>query len=786
MDNLNALMLRLWESACADSPQRPSCKVADGHFVLTIHGNQAQWVALCEAAHTPASAQQEVSGDTLTMRWPSYADEIFGEGGLIARKLGAAYEVRQSQLQMARLVQRAIEMRGPAVVEAGTGVGKSFAYAAICMAMNRKVCISTSNKALQMQLYRKDIPFLQQIFPNKTMALAVGKSNYACRFKVEDGLAGTLSIGSPDLRQWYLGTENGNTEEIPFAVDWKELSTITVDDDCGGKHCPFYGNCFYFDAKAERANVDVLITNHALLCLHTLYPGANILPPSDVLVVDEAHKLPDYARNALGFEVTLTSMARTIDLAEPFVEADDLQQAVTAFTLWKSELANWSASKIDADGRLPQQLDLTGATFDSGEPLTMRLALLAEAVWPEDQMPTDATERRQAKRAQKLLTLAERVKNISSPFDKLREQVGSLVRWMEPANDKLCAAPATVDVFISQLAGFSLTSDEPTVADHTRCSRCGRTLTANSVALLNGVPYGPDCIRKVDILGDAEYMHLADWLATQITRTKPEITTGQTTIFTSATLAAPDLKHFLSICGLPDALQMQASSPFDYANNALLYAPNGNSPAPNESTWSNWAVEQMGAMVNASKGGAFLLFTSNAMLKYAVGRLRSLFVSNGLTVLVQGELPKLEIANRFKSDGNAVLFATKSFFEGVSIDGNALRLVVIDKLPFEAPTPMSTAMEAAATQAARAANANERTIGNAGFERVRIPRMTIELKQACGRLIRTQTDRGVLAILDPRLRASQYGRRDVLPALPPAQLTSKLTDVELFFKEATK
>lgn len=774
-NNLETLMLRLWESAAADAPQRPSCQVVDGEFVFTVHGNRAQWVALCDAAGIPTHARQQNDGETLTCTWPSLADQIFGADGLIARQLGAAYEVRQSQLQMARLVQRAIEMGKPAVVEAGTGVGKSFAYAAICMAMNKKVCISTSNKALQMQLYRKDIPFLQQIFPGKTVALAVGKSNYACRNKIENPADGTLNIEDAALRDWYLNTETGNTEEIGFQPDWKQLAEITVDDDCSGKHCAFYANCFYYQAKEQRKAADVLITNHALLCLHQLYESAQILPPTDVLVVDEAHKLPDYARNALGFDQTLSGIEKTIALAEPYAEPDDLHQAQGNFHLYRADLANWSSKQIDANNRLPQQIDMAQCSFQSGDNLSVSLATLAEQVWREEDMPTDAEERRRARRAQRLMLLSDRIHSANTP--------SSLVRWMEPDKEKICAAPADVSAFISGLAGFYATSEQPVVSDHTLCARCGRTLTADTVALLDGSPFGPDCIRKVDLFGDAEYMRLADWLASETLRSAPAITTSKATIFTSATLAAPDLSHFMRDSGIVDALQMQASSPFDYQSNTVLYVPNGNSPAPNDARWQNWAVEQMETLVYAAKGGTFLLFTSNAMLRYASERMRPLLVSDGYTVMVQGELPKLEIARRFRENGNAVLFATKSFFEGVSIDGDALRLVVVDKLPFEAPTPLGTAMEAIAIDRARSAPRNGTAPDMAGFNDVRVPRMVIELKQACGRLIRTQTDRGVLAVLDVRLRTSQYGRRNTLPALPPARLTSDIDVVQSFFRE---
>ena len=233
--------------------------------------------------------------------------------------------------------------------------------------------------------------------------------------------------------------------------------------------------------------------------------------------------------------------------------------------------------------------------------------------------------------------------------------------------------------------------------------------------------------------------------------------------------------------GLPQALQMQAASPFDYANNALLYLPSGTAPAPSAPGWLPWAIDEMRQLVLASRGGAFLLFTSYNAMNQAVAQLGRIFAARGLAVLVQGEMPKLELARRFRQDGNAVLFATKSFFEGVSIDGAALRLVVVDKMPFEAPTPLTQAMEADMLDKARTAGISGKSLEMYPFNHLRVPRMIIELKQALGRLIRTSTDTGVMAVLDSRVRASMYGRSAVIPSLPPAALCSRMALVQAFY-----
>lgn len=819
MNDYKTLMVALWQSACQDAPARPSARVVDGHFVLTINGNRGAWGDIVRAAGAPDSAEQTVDGDTLTVRWPSVGDAIFGQDGMIAAIL-PGYEMRAPQLHMARLVQRAIEMGEPAVVEAGTGTGKSFAYAAVCMAMNKKVVISTSNKALQMQLADKDLPFLQRIFPGKKVAVSVGKSNYACNAKCdakssidlddvvpegaqivkvyarqsveyrerENGFDGKYKdltsftrlhprnggelVADADLRNWYETTDTGNTEEITFAPDYKALKAITVDDECGGQHCPFYAECFYYAARARMQAADVIVSNHALLCLNQVAEG-HILPPADVTVVDEAHKLPDYMRSAWGAEVTASQVRKAIALAEGYADHDLMLDADNQLTVLERAIATQCGRTSDPQIGLGHDTELAGAATLAAALLTM-----ADDVWAEDEAPADADEKRNARRAQRIRNMAGRLSMLAGPTQP------GMVRWIEQGRNgdpaKVCTQPFDVSGYIARLAGIRIDA-APVTPPATHCARCHRELTARTVAILDGQPYGPDCIGHVDVLGDAVTVTIADWLA-QEQPAAPVLTySGAATIFTSATLAAPDMAHFMRSAGLPHALQMQAASPFDYAANALLYLPPGAAPAPNAPDWADWAIDQMRQLVIASGGGAFLLFTSCRMMQEAALQLRPVFAQRRLTVLMQGDMPKAEIARRFRDDGSAVLFATKSFFEGVSIDGQALRLVVVDKMPFEAPSPLTTAMEADMLDKARAAGMSGKTLEMHPFNALRVPRMVIELKQALGRLIRTQTDTGVMAVLDSRVRSAMYGRNVVLPSLPPAPLAGRVESVAAFF-----
>ena len=416
--------------------------------------------------------------------------------------------------------------------------------------------------------------------------------------------------------------------------------------------------------------------------------------------------------------------------------------------------------------------------IDGAETLATHMLDLADEVFPEDELPTDPDETKQAKRANRIRNMAYKLKMLAGPTPD------GYVRWIEQSRSgdpaKLVAQPFDVSAWIARLAGINAVP-AAVRPDWTRCERCRRQLTAEKVAILDGKPYGPDCIHHVDAFGDAETVNLSDWLALDRTEAPMLTYTAKATIFCSATLAAPDMAHFMAQAGLPQALQMQAASPFDYANNALLYLPSGTAPVPAAQGWLAWAIDEMRQLVLASRGGAFLLFTSYNAMNTAVAQLGRIFTARGLTVLVQGEMPKLELARRFRQDGNAVLFATKSFFEGVSIDGAALRLVVVDKMPFEAPTPLTQAMEADMLDKARAAGISGKTLEMYPFNHLRVPRMIIELKQALGRLIRTSTDTGVMAVLDSRVWASMYGRSAVIPSLPPAALCSRMALVQSFY-----
>ena len=758
------------ESACVDQPERKSFQVIDGEFVFTIIGNVENRGELCKLMGVPASATQEITDDILICRWSSHADQIFGFDGLLAQRL-PGYEMRTAQLYAGRLFQRGIEMGEPVVLEAGTGVGKSLIYLLIARAMGKRIIVSTSNKALQMQLYDKDAPFVANLFPSK-IVLVQGKSNYVCRTRVVGDSQNRKAIDlGEDLTQWYLNTTTGNTQEIRFETDWKQLGKITADDSCIGKGCDHYDNCFYYQARAEREGADIIICNHMLLAMDRLYPMAKILPASDVIVVDEAHQLAQYVSNALGTEFKLDKIQEHIGTLQQWNTAPaNIDRAFMALTSHITARA-WGIS--DEEIAIKHE-DI----IHTGLELSEMMVRGADLIWDSGTMASSAQDKRRS-------NIARRIRNVGYNLAFVcKETPKGNVRWLTKKTQTISNMPFDVAAFVGAIAGFR---ESPTIElDHTRCNRCFRTLSAELVYLLNGVPFGPTCIDYVDPFGDSEQVNLQDWLKREHPPANEMKHRSTAIMFTSATLGTPDLAPFMRDHGIAHALTMQVESPFDYENNSLLYVPANDAPSPKSDTFLEFMVEQMSNLVHASKGGVFLLFTSNKALRHAVENLRIGFIRAGYPVYVQGEgYSKLEIVKRIKEDRNAVLFATKSFFEGVDIQGDALRLVVIDKMPFAAPSPFNTAQNDHLREWARQnLTLNAKDLEWYPFNAKSIPDMIIDLKQGAGRLIRSATDKGVMVILDNRMLTTQYGRSKVLPSLPASPLVRSLEHVTAFFNPA--
>ena len=636
-------------------------------------------------------------------------DAIYGPNGLLVR---AGWEHRAGQHDMASAITAALAERRHLVVEAGTGVGKSLAYLIPAVLARRAdpdcgpIIISTATKVLQDQLFFKDVPAVQELLAPFGITfdaiVAKGLGNYACKLKLDE-VTGSLipPEGLVGMTAWLGETTTGDVDELRFTLS-AELRerTIATDTDCIGRRCRYFhdNSCWYFAMRKQLQRADIVICNHALLCLSTL---AEILPPHAFLIIDEAHQLENFAYAAFTDTLTPRSITRLIP-EEPGLEdlRDALQRGVA--TYWEQFTAlllnkgrgDWGSRQV----AVPEPLEFAAEAVTSVlnryyQHLKVRLP----------QMPSEEEE---------------------AKLQKHIEQVDSVINRV----DRFCA---------------------PTLRGALRYVEEGRI----------GIQlhYTP-----IDV---------SEHLAQVVERT-------QATVYTSATLAVGgSMKFFASRVGAGNYREAMCDSPFIFEEQALIWAPRPRELSEPPSRWEGEAahaylaalVDRLERLVVASRGRAFLLFTSYRALEHCYREL-SRRVGDQMLCLRQGEMPRRELLRIFQEDGHAVLCATKSFWQGVDVPGEALSVVAIDRLPFSAPSPLSQARLDAVTSA-----------GGNWFRDLMLPEAVIDLKQGFGRLIRSPEDSGVMVLLDARIHSKFYGKM-ILNSLPPARRAGDFTDVEQFFR----
>ena len=654
------------------------------------------------------------------------------EGGELASRIDA-FAPRSAQQDLSAAIAEVFEARGTLIAEAGTGTGKTFAYLVPALLSGMKTIISTGTRALQDQLYHRDLPRVRDALGRglKT-ALLKGRSNYLCLYRLNQAKGEPKFANREQIAQfqrivaWSGRTRMGDLAEVEALPEDSPLLPMVTStaDNCLGSECPLFADCFVVQARQRAQAADLVVVNHHLLLadLALKQEGfGEILPGAQAFVVDEAHQLPDLAAQFFGealsarplVELARDAIAECKDVAGALATVQgpsrELEHAVRALRAAMDELP------VRGTRRRAAELDASEQAFDA---LDAALQRLHDAALP----------------------LRETAPGFDSCVARAQEFLSRLRRWRGEAPGDIASDDFDMPFEVPVADGEDSPPNRTVQAEDTGVH--WYELTARGFRLSR---------TPLDVAGPLaqhrERSHAA-W------------------VFTSATLAVGGrFDHYAAKLGLDDPRTLLAPSPFDWPRQALCYLPTG-LPDPVVRHYTESLVDKLRPVLEASSGRAFILFASHRSLREAAELLRG----GPWPLFVQGEAPRPVLLERFRASGNGVLLGAASFREGVDVAGEALSVVIIDKLPFAAPDdPVFEAR----------LEAIRRNGGNP-FRDEQLPQAVIALKQGAGRLIRSESDRGVLVLCDPRITSKTYGKV-FLDSLPPLPKTRRIEEVAGFF-----
>ncbi len=686
------------------------------------------------------------------------AIDLLGPSGPFARTM-PGYEDRPGQLAMAQAVERALGDGRILLCEAGTGTGKTLAYLVPALLSGLKVVVSTATKTLQDQIMTKDLPLAAEhlgFMPE--VALVKGLGNYLCKRRLNELRVSAQALGAgPEMRSlplieaWAGETESGDFAELASMAEgdplWREVGSSS--ETRVGKGCAYHDECFVTKMRKEAEDARLIVVNHHLFFADLALRAASgergfaqsALPAYDAVILDEAHQVEDVATQFFGTSVSKARVESMLRDAERAFYGAGLTDPVfgrgegTALTAVVREAS---------DGFFQEIADVARRAGAEGG-----RALLGADAWTDEvggawgrfdeMLETLGAYAKGQARDEPLRLVTARAAALRAAAAKVLDPSANQVTWVEitPRNVSIGASPIGLG---------------ETLRAHLFERAFSVVLTSATLTTAHRAP--PPARRSED---DGA---TGGWVEAESPRAAPRGSEGTSTGAQSFTFVRSRVGLDAELAAPVD--EACVPSPFDYAEASLLYLPR-DLPEPAEQGFLDAAAERAVDLVRITEGGAFVLCTSVRAMRGLARKIGALYRR---PIMVQGDAPKGTLLSRFRAQHDAVLVATMSFWEGVDVPGQALRLVVIDKLPFAVPSDPIVAARAKALE----------TAGRSPFMEYFVPQAAITLKQGFGRLIRTQKDRGIVALLDRRARTKAYGRA-LLDSLPPARRVETLEDV---------